>query len=50
LYIAGNAADRNQIIADLYGEVDPALRDVFDKKLGAPVVAESADYLEEKRL
>lgn len=50
LYIAGNAADRNQIIVDLYGEVDPALRDIFDKKLGAPVVAESADYLEEKRL
>jgi hypothetical protein len=51
LYIAGNSADRDQIIADLYGEVDPELRAIFDKKLGAPVVSESddsADYLDEK--
>jgi hypothetical protein len=33
-YIAGNDADRDQIIADLYGNVDPGIRDIFDRKLG----------------
>jgi hypothetical protein len=34
MYIKGNDNDKNQVIADLYGEPDLALRDVFDKKLG----------------
>ena len=35
MYIRGNDADRDNIIADLYGEVVPRLRDTFDAKLGA---------------
>lgn len=35
MYIKGGDADRNSIIADLYGEVVPQLRDTFDVKLGA---------------
>ena len=35
MYIRGNDADRNSIIADLYGEVVPKLRDTFDARLGA---------------
>lgn len=34
LYIKGSDADRNNIIADLYGEVVPGLRDIFDSRLG----------------
>lgn len=34
LYVKANAAERDQIIADLYGEVDAEIRDIFDKKLG----------------
>lgn len=34
LYIDGNDNDRNKIIADLYGEVDPELKDIFDQRLG----------------
>lgn len=34
MYIKGNDADRNNIIADLYGEVVPKLRDTFDARLG----------------
>jgi len=33
-YIKGNDADRDQIIADLYGNVDPGIRDIFDRRLG----------------
>jgi hypothetical protein len=33
MYIKGNDHDKDQVIADLYGQADPALRDVFDKKL-----------------
>jgi hypothetical protein len=32
--VAGSAADRDSIIADLYGEVYPELRDIFDARLG----------------
>jgi hypothetical protein len=35
MYVKGNDADRNMIIADLYGEVVPGLRDTFDARLGA---------------
>jgi hypothetical protein len=34
MYIKGNDHDKNQVIADLYGQPDPAIRAVFDKKLG----------------
>jgi hypothetical protein len=34
VYTNGNESDRDQIIADLYGEVYPDIRDIFDKKLG----------------
>lgn len=34
LYIDANAADRDNIIADLYGEAYPEIKDIFDKKLG----------------
>jgi hypothetical protein len=33
-YISGSDADRDSIIADLYGEVYPELRDTFDARLG----------------
>lgn len=35
MYIKSNDADRNKIIADLYGEAVPKLRDTFDARLGA---------------
>jgi hypothetical protein len=34
MYIKGNAADRDNIIADLYGQASPKLRDTFDARLG----------------
>lgn len=34
LYIKANPQDRDNIIADLYGEVYPDIKDIFDKKLG----------------
>jgi hypothetical protein len=34
LYIRGNDADKNAILADLYGDADPALRATFDQRLG----------------
>ena len=34
LYIDGNDNDRKQIIHDLYGVDDSAIKDIFDKKLG----------------
>lgn len=34
MYLHGNDNDRNQIIADLYGEVDPELKELFDERLG----------------
>ena len=34
MYIRGSDADRDNIIADLYGEVVPGLRDTFDARLG----------------
>jgi nicotinamide mononucleotide adenylyltransferase len=51
-YIKGNDADREQIIADLYGDVDTGIRDIFDLKLGTgrPVemVSESHARIAEK--
>ena len=34
MYIKGNEHDKNQVIADLYGQPDAAIREIFDKKLG----------------
>lgn len=34
LYIKGNQHDREQIIHDLYGVTDPAIQDLFDRRLG----------------
>jgi len=48
LYTDGNDADRDQIIADLYGEVNPELRDIFDKKLAAAPVNEDAMGMTQK--
>jgi hypothetical protein len=45
-YIDGNEADREQIIADLYGDVDAGIQDIFDRKLG---VKKSADIVSESR-
>jgi hypothetical protein len=51
-YIDGNDSDRDQIIADLYGDVDAGIRDIFDLKLGTgrPVemVSESHARIAEK--
>jgi hypothetical protein len=51
-YIDGNDADRDQIIADLYGDMDQGIRDIFDRKLGTgrPVemVSESRARIAEK--
>ncbi len=48
-YIAGNDSDREQIIADLYGEMDTGIKDIFDRKLRAPAaVNESRARIAEK--
>ena len=48
-YIDGNDADRDQIIADLYGDVDAGIRDIFDRKLRAPTpVNESRERIVKK--
>jgi hypothetical protein len=48
-YIAGYDADRDQIIADLYGDMDAGIRDIFDRKLRAPVaVNESRARIQQK--
>ena len=43
-YIDGNEADREQIIADLYGDADTGIKDIFDLKLG---VKKSTDVVNE---
>ena len=51
LYQNGNEADREQIIADLYGDVDTGIKDIFDRKLQArPVqtIKESRERIAEK--
>ena len=47
MYIKGNDNDKNQLIADLYGQPDAAIRDVFDKKLG--IVEQAQNYIKEAR-
>lgn len=48
LYVAGNDADRTQIITDLYGAPDPELQAMFDKRLGVNAPEESMIYGAEK--
>ena len=47
-YIKGNDNDRDQIIADLYGEAYPELRDIFDDRLG--VSAQVQNIVKEAKL
>lgn len=47
-YIKGSEADRNSIIADLYGEIYPDLRDIFDTKLGLNERMQDIIYGKEK--
>jgi len=48
-YIDGNESDREQIIADLYGDVDAGIKDIFDRKLRAPApVNESRERIAKK--
>jgi hypothetical protein len=48
LYIKGSDADRNNIIADLYGAVDTELRDIFDQRLGLNERMQGIIYGKEK--
>jgi len=48
LYTAGNDNDRDQIIADLYGEPDSELRDMFDQRLGVNAPQEGIIYGQER--
>jgi hypothetical protein len=47
MYLKGNDNDRDQVIADLYGQPDPAIRAVFDKKLG--ISEQAQNYIREAR-
>jgi phosphopantetheine adenylyltransferase len=49
MYLAGNDNDRDQIIADLYGAVDPGLRAMFDQRLVPAQPAEPVESLQERR-
>jgi len=48
LYLDGNDTDRNQIIADLYGQADPELKAMFDQRLGVDAPQEAVIYGQEK--
>lgn len=48
MYVAGNDNDRNQIIADLYGEPDAELRNIFDQALGVNAPQEGIIYGQER--
>jgi len=47
MYLKGNDRDKDQVIADLYGQPDPAIRAVFDKKLG--ISEQAQNYIRESR-
>jgi len=49
MYQTGNDNDRNQIIVDLYGRIDPELKDTFDHALGVNTPQEAIIYGQEKR-
>ena len=42
MYIKGNDQDREQIIHDLYGKVDPSIEELFDKRLGVATQVKQA--------
>lgn len=46
-YIEGNNQDRAQIIHDLYGRVDPKIKDIFDRKLSKS--AQVQEYVQQIR-
>jgi hypothetical protein len=48
MYVDGNENDRTQIIADLYGEADPELKNIFDQSLGVNAPQEGIIYGQEK--
>jgi hypothetical protein len=48
MYLDGNENDRQQIIADLYGAVDPGLKDIFDQRLGVNAPQEGIIYGQER--
>jgi hypothetical protein len=48
MYVAGNDNDREQIIADLYGEPDTELKAIFDKALQVNEPAEGIIYGQER--
>jgi len=48
LYLDGNDADRMQIITDLYGTPDPALKAIFDQRLGVNAPKEGIIYGQEQ--
>jgi hypothetical protein len=48
LFKDGNDNDRNQIIADLYGQPDAELRDIFDQALGVNDPKEGIIYGQER--
>jgi hypothetical protein len=48
MYLDGNENDRQQIIADLYGAVDPGLKDMFDQRLGVDAPQEGIIYGQER--
>jgi hypothetical protein len=48
MYVSGNDNTRNQIIADLYGEPDTELKDIFDKRLGVDQPAKGIIYGQER--
>ena len=47
MYLKGSDADRNQIIMDLYGTLDPGLRNIFDQRLG--VSEQAKKFIREAR-
>ena len=48
LYLDGNDNDRDQIIVDLYGALDPELRNIFDQALGVNAPQEGIIYGQER--
>ena len=44
LYLDGNEQDRVNIITDLYGEPDAAIKDIFDQRLGANKPEKTVTY------
>ena len=48
MYVDGNDNDRYQIIADLYGSPDSALKDMFDQRLGINQPQEAVIYGQER--